>query len=565
MKKLLLSVMVAIAVALPGRAQQQLPKVVDKFGNKVDMPLFGTPEAENIVTRRCGTFMENASNSSAIATRSVSNFYNYVPHTDTITIPVILVQFKDVSFSVNKPKEAFQQFFNGTTQYNLGNGNQHNYGSVAQYFASMSSNTFTPVFKVYGPVTLDNNETYYGGTNSTGNDEKPQQVVGDAIAKLQASDEAITDVKTFCKADTNHVDCVYIIYAGVGQNLGGADSTIWAKTGSCTQSLLGKNIRWYSMASELSGLKATQDSVAITGIGVTCHEFSHALGLPDIYPSVGTSSGYAQDNQNMEYWDLMDGGEYTYNGGYCPTAYTAWEKEQLGWPVSIETLSADQQVTMSTSTEQGGTAYKIVNPSNSHEYFMLECIQQKGWNTKQYASGLMVYHVNEPTDGTITMGRKLNDTKEYPGMAIVPADSLCASADKSANNKSVTINGKKESYYLEQMRGDLFPGSFSRLQTLNVTELSDTNYRPNWHWYKNGNSGYEDTNRALKNIVYDSSTEAVSFYYVNDVAAGISTINADSNRSCRIYTLDGRYVGTDFSTLPRGIYIIGGKKVVKSL
>ena len=31
----------------------------------------------------------------------------------------------------------------------------------------------------------------------------------------------------------------------------------------------------------------------------------------------------------------------------------------------------------------------------------------------------------------------------------------------------------------------------------------------------------------------------------------------------RIYTIDGRYVGNDFGSLRRGIYIIDGKKVVK--
>ena len=564
MKKLILSLIGASLWTTQGMAQQQLPKVVDKNGNLMDMPVFGSPEAENIARKRCGTYMESLSNSKNGQTRAVGTSPNYVPHTGTINIPVILVEFKDQKFSVNKPKEAFEQFFNGTTQANLGNGNQYNYGSVSQYFQAMSSKTFNPVFKVYGPVTLDKDETYYGGTSNNGNDEKPNALINDAITKLQASDEAIKDAAVFCNGGTT-VDCVYIIYAGVGQNINGANTTVWAKTGNASgNTLVNKSIRWYSMASELSGMKASQDSVAIAGVGVSCHEFSHALGLPDIYPSVGKSTGYAKNNQNMEYWDLMDGGEYTYNGGYCPTPYTAWEKEQLGWPVDIQTLDKNQSVTMPTSTEQGGTAYKIVNPSNSHEYFMLENIQKKGWNTYQYAAGLMVYHVNEPSSGTIYMGTKLNDNEGYPGMAIVPADGLCASADLEANKKNVEINGKKTSYYMEQLRGDLFPGTYSTLASLNVTELSDANAQPNWHWYKSGNSGYEDTNKALKNITLDTSTGTVSFYYVGDVAAGISTIETSKEGKGRIYTLDGRYVGQDFNALPHGIYIIGGKKIVKS-
>lgn len=311
-----------------GMAQQQLPKVVDKNGNLMDMPVFGSPEAENIARKRCGTYMESLSNSKNGQTRAVSTSPNYVPHTGTVNIPVILVEFKDQKFSVNTPQKAFEQFFNGTTQADLGNGNQHNYGSVSQYFQAMSSKAFKPVFKVYGPVTLDKNETYYGGTSNNGSDEKPNELINDAINKLQASDDAIKDATVFCNGGTT-VDCVYIIYAGLGQNIGGANTTVWAKTGSASgNTLVNKSIRWYSMASELSGMKASEDSAMIAGVGVSCHEFSHALGLPDIYPTVSTSiTGYAKNNQNMEYWDLMDGGEYTYNGGYCPTPYTAWEKE----------------------------------------------------------------------------------------------------------------------------------------------------------------------------------------------------------------------------------------------
>lgn len=48
-----------------------------------------------------------------------------------------------------------------------------------------------------------------------------------------------------------------------------------------------------------------------------------------------------------------------------------------------------------------------------------------------------------------------------------------------------------------------------------------------------------------------------------DVLTGISTTPAASAKQNRIYTLDGRYTGTDFSTLKHGLYIINGKKVVK--
>ena len=53
------------------------------------------------------------------------------------------------------------------------------------------------------------------------------------------------------------------------------------------------------------------------------------------------------------------------------------------------------------------------------------------------------------------------------------------------------------------------------------------------------------------------------------VAAGVENINTDGMtklpgyRGMRIYTIDGRFVGTDMSKLPRGIYVQGGRKMVK--
>ncbi len=46
-------------------------------------------------------------------------------------------------------------------------------------------------------------------------------------------------------------------------------------------------------------------------------------------------------------------------------------------------------------------------------------------------------------------------------------------------------------------------------------------------------------------------------------STGIQTVNNRKATATRIYTIDGRYVGTDPNQLPRGLYIINGKKIVK--
>lgn len=499
--------------------------------------------------RQCGTamLMEREAAAYSKGQRAISKQNNYVPHKGTITIPVVLVNFQDAKFKINKPKEAFEQLFNSDTQADLGNGNRLNYGSVAKYFRDMSNGAFTPKFKVYGPVTVDQPETYYGGKNEDDNkDEDPRQLVKDAL-KLVEDQVTEDDIKSFC-SDGNTIDCVYIVYAGLGQNDGGDGTTVWANCSTTAGATLGgKEVRWYTMSGELSPVKIKDSTIpVVNGLGVICHEFSHSLGLPDMYPTA--KSAYL-DNQEMEYWDLMDGGEYTYNG-FCPTAYTAFEKEQMEWQVDMMTLDSDASVTMTTSTEQGGTAYKIVNPQNDKEYLMLEYIQRKGWNKHLFGNGLLVYHVCLPSE-TLYSSTRLNNTPGYPGMAVVPADGACLSSYIKAN----------ENDYGNSLKGDLFPGT-GNLQGQNVTELSDTNKQPNFCWYNAAKTEKLNTNKAIKNIKYDNGV--LTFDYVNDVASGILPVWGDKQATDgRVYSINGAYLGDDITKLPHGIYIVNGQKIVK--
>lgn len=492
--------------------------------------------------RQCGTamLMEREAAAYSKGQRAISTQNNYVPHMGTITIPVVLVNFKDVKFKINKPKEAFEQLFNSDTQEDLGNGNYLNYGSVAKYFRDMSNGTFTPNFKVYDPVTLDKPETYYGGKNEDNNkDENPRQLVKDAL-KLVEDQVTKDDIKSFC-SDGKTIDCVYIVYAGLGQNDGGNGTTVWANCWTTDGATLGgKEVRWYTMSGELSPVKIKDSTIpVVNGLGVICHEFSHSLGLPDMYPTA--KSAYL-DNQEMEYWDLMDGGEYTH-AGFCPTAYTAFEKEQMGWQVDIKTLDSDASVTMTKSTERGGKAYKIVNPQNDKEYLMLEYIQLEGWNQYLFGNGLLVYHVCLPSE-TLYSGTRLNNAPGYPGMAVVPADGACLSSYIKAN----------ENDYINSHKGDLFGQ--------NVTELSDVNKQPNFCWYNAEKTEKLKTNKALRNIKYENGE--VSFDYVNDVASGILPVWGDKQTTDgKVYSINGTFLGYDLSTLPHGIYIMNGQKIVK--
>lgn len=46
-------------------------------------------------------------------------------------------------------------------------------------------------------------------------------------------------------------------------------------------------------------------------------------------------------------------------------------------------------------------------------------------------------------------------------------------------------------------------------------------------------------------------------------ATGIDGVAADAEKNVKVYNVNGQYVGTSLETLPKGLYIVGGKKVLK--
>lgn len=60
-----------------------------------------------------------------------------------------------------------------------------------------------------------------------------------------------------------------------------------------------------------------------------------------------------------------------------------------------------------------------------------------------------------------------------------------------------------------------------------------------------------------------TSNQKPAVLYVKKAATAIKSINTNKEATTRIYTIDGRYVGTDPNQLPRGLYVVNGKKIVK--
>ena len=342
---------------------------------------------------------------------------------------VILAQFTDMKFAQDDPQAAFKQHLN-KENYTDGPG----YGSARDYFTAQSNGIFTPQFDVYGPYTAAHNLAYYGGNDDDGNDKAPGELVSEVI-KLANAD---INYKDYDNDNNGVVDFCYVIYAGYGEAQSGIADAIWphqwslsSATGSALK-LDGVQINSYACSNERHGNSGTD----IEGIGPLCHEFSHSLGLPDFYDTEG-------DHNGMFCWSLMDYGPYNENQ-YTPCSYTAYEKDFLGW-LELETLDSEQTVTL-TPTDRGGKGYRIISSENTDEYYVVENIQQKGWNRGARAHGMLVTHVDYLSSAWYS-----NTVNNYDRqrMTIVPADNEWLRTNASAAR-------------------DLYPGPTAN------TELSDT-------------------------------------------------------------------------------------------
>ena len=485
-------------------------------------------------------------------------------------IPVILVEFSDVEFSVENPKATFDKYLNGKELFNKETDPEmgQNYASVAKYFKDMSFGKFEPEFEVYGPVNLGKPLATYGAGYSS--EENMGLLLTDACT-------AVDDEVDFTQYDSNddgNIDLIYIIYAGFSQSIAGnSTDCIHPKSGylSLAKSFDGMDVKRYGVNNELNGTPADQaNGPIINGIGLFCHEFSHCMGLPDLYPKSG-SIAEACINQNMDYWSLMDAGEYTANG-YRPTAYTAWERERLGW-MEIGTLTGPSNVELK-SLDEGGAAFRIYNDKDEtgHEYYIVENVQNNGWNKNLFGNGLMVTHVDYLSSQFSLGGCKVNNTGGHPRMHVMAANGmfvpeyfLGSTIEDSyitflkEHNADLVAKYGGQVFSIEDYKaeaaGDLFPG------TSNATSLTDDS-QPMKAWTYNG----ETMGKPITDITNDTEKGIVSFKFMGggEPVDGINEVTVNKTTDSRVYSISGTYMGNDINSLPKGIYIRNGKKVINN-
>lgn len=353
---------------------------------------------------------------------------------------IILVNFKDVAFTTSKTEmdsmlTGKNYTRNYTYKYYGRTYTVESEGSAWKYFYDSSNGQYDPQFDVVGPVTVSQNMAYYGGNNSYG-DKNPEAMIVEACRLVDDS----VDFSLYDNDKDGVVDFVYVMYAGLGEADGGGANTIWPHQYYVFQYLSLDNTKIYRYACSNEMDNYTKHH---TGIGTFCHEFSHVLGLPDLYETNTTSM---HDQKTLGQWSILDYGPYN-NDGNTPPAYSAYERFFMGWltprlitepeNVTLADLSVGKEALLISSTDQHNL---IGNDPNPTTFYMLENRQQAGWDEYLPGHGLMLtkiqYSYKKWFDNAV------NNTAKSMGVDLIEADG------KAPNYNSNGYMGKAK---------DLFP------------------------------------------------------------------------------------------------------------
>lgn len=301
-------------------------------------------------------------------------------------IPVLLVEFADVRFSFDNVRDMFDALLN-EEGYSYDGAT----GSVRDYYLENSHGAFVPVFDIMTPVTLEKNMAAYGG-NVGGQDKAPELALYEACLKLD--DEV--DFSAYDQDQDGQIDMILFYFAGYDEAEYGPAEAIWSHQWNVQESdnttvnsalFDGLRLGRYFCTSELSG----NTGAKFTGIGTTCHEFAHSIGLPDMYDTDGTDNGYAG---GMYTFSPMGYGVYN-NDARTPPYFSVLERQMLGWYQGEIPELPEGNITIGPVHQD--VAYRTPAADNEGEYFIWEVRDGTGWDSP-IPAGLLLYHIDQSSN-----------------------------------------------------------------------------------------------------------------------------------------------------------------------
>lgn len=437
---------------------------------------------------------------------------------------VILISFSDLNFQSDNPREDYDKMLN-----ERGYNQRLGAGCLAEYFQVQSGGLFNLQFDVYGPYQISSKAQPYSSPNENTRNYGRDQMT--AATKMFLAENPDLDFSPYDWNGNGEVNQVIYVTAGHcgNQNSDKSYGYIWPNTSTFSTITTpdGKKIMNYSCSAELWSNDTS------CGFGTIAHEYTHSLGLPDIYP---TASGMPYSA--VDEWDLMDGGNFT-NYGWCPPNYTSLEKMLLGWVTPVE-LTEPISIKGLKPVSEGGEVYLVRNTTN--EYYLLENRQWSGWDAGLPGKGLVVFHVNY--NANLWKANSVNNTQGAYNFHIIHADNL----DYTGWDNYLIDNGYKTQYANSgrmnnlHLSGSTYPYG-SDAETL-VNQLTDTSV-PAALTYNNNKNGEKLMSKPITNIRM-SDEGLISFDFMGgDSTVGVKTVAVSRPAApAETYDLQGRRTQT---------------------
>ena len=339
---------------------------------------------------------------------------------------IILINYTDRQFGMDDPHDFYDKMVNqeNYTGFNFNGRFQRCTGSMYDYFNDQSGGIFKPQFDIIGPIDLDFASTDHDGTRNS------WQIFMEAFN--QAS--TMVDLSDYDNNGDGTVDMIYFLVAGYSANYSGNNQGyLWPHKFYLFNP---SNHTWipYASSTEIYGWESQGYAVPL-GIGTMTHEFSHVLGLPDLYDTDYEDHGQSHDPGG---WDVMAGGDY--NMGRTPCAYSAWERYALGWIQPLEISGPGTYTLQNVGTTGDGL---ILRTPVENEFFMLDNRQNIKWDAYLPGHGMLIARIDS-TNEEIWNSNEVNcypDHNYYELLRAGGSESGASSSDPFPGARGVTAVG----------------------------------------------------------------------------------------------------------------------------
>lgn len=319
-----------------------------------------------------------------LAARSGEGPQLSAPTTGTVRLPMLLGQYSTGPAPIFTVTQLDNQIFESNPT-----------GTMVSYYNEVSYGDIALIGDTYGWFVAPDTQAYYSVSNGLDPENRGREFVEDIVAASDATvNYALYDANGDCFVDT-----VMVVHTDGGAETGDADN-IWSHRWVLSPTYTTNDpcpaggfmkVSDYIIQPAENGDGTLND---IVEIGVFCHEFGHALGLPDLYDYDDPPN----DSEGVGEWCLMASGSYGGDGAHAdrPSHMSAWCKKELGWVIpTTVTVNLYGETLSQAETNRDVYLIRKDGAASGLEYFLVENRQQTGFDQYLHNSGILIWHIDE--------------------------------------------------------------------------------------------------------------------------------------------------------------------------